>query len=148
MKGLVREVCALLGIVAGAWAAFTYYGAVSHVLSGFIKLPRIIATPVSFLLIYLVLGVLFFFAGHLLTTMFKIMLLGWLNRFGGILFGLLQGAFLVSIALALLISGPLPVKFKGYLQSSATARSFSQAGIDMIEGWKGAHGSPGKGRQP
>lgn len=138
MKGLVREVCALLGVVAGAWAAFTYYGSVSTALSGFIKLPRLVATPVSFLLIYIVLGALFFVAGHLLTTLFKMMLLGWLNRFGGILFGLLQGAFLACIALALLTSGPVPSKIKGYIQSSSTARAFGKAGTDMIEGWRGS----------
>jgi len=138
MKGLVREVCALLGVVAGAWAAFTYYGYVSTALSGFIRLPQSVATPISFLLIYIVLGVLFFFAGHLLTTIFKIMLLGWLNRFGGILFGLLQGAFLVCIALAVLTSGPMPLKVKSYIMSSSTARAFCKAGIDMIDGWKGS----------
>lgn len=146
MKGLVREVCALLGVVAGAWAAFTYYGYVSTALSGFIKLPQSVATPISFLLIYIVLGVLFFFAGHLLTTIFKIMLLGWLNRFGGILFGLMQGAFLVSIALAILTTGPMPAKLKGYIQSSATARAFSKAGTDMIDGWRRSHRPDDKAR--
>lgn len=138
MKGLVREVCALLGVVAGAWAAFTYYGYVSHAITGFIRLPRAVATPVSFLLIYLVLGLLFFFAGHLLTTIFKILLLGWLNRFGGVLFGMMQGAFLLSIVLAILSSGPMPTRLKAYIQSSVTARSFCRAGFDMIAGWEGS----------
>lgn len=136
MKGFIREVCALLGIVAGAWAAFTYYGYVSRAISAFIKLPQAIATPLSFLLIYIVLGVLFFLAGHLLTTIFKVMLLGWLNRCGGVLFGLMQGAFLVCISLALLMIGPTPSKIKGYVQSSSTAKKFYEAGIGMIEGWK------------
>ncbi|GAM09534.1 colicin V production protein [Geobacter sp. OR-1] len=138
MKGLVREVCALLGVVAGAWAAFTYYGYVATALSGFIRLPKLIAAPISFILIYTVLGLLFFFIGHLLTTIFKIMLLGWLNRFGGILIGLLQGAFIICITLAILMNGPSPAKIKGFIQSSATARSFCKAGIDMIDGWRGA----------
>jgi len=144
MKGLVREVCALLGVVAGAWAAFTYYGYVSHAISGFIRLPRAFATPLSFLLIYLVLGLLFFFAGHLITTIFKVMLLGWLNRFGGIIFGLMQGAFIVCIVLAVLTSGPLPMKIKGYIQSSTTARVFCSAGLEMIDGWKRSQRADGK----
>jgi membrane protein required for colicin V production len=144
MKGLVREVCALLGVIAGAWGAFTYYGHVSAAVTGFIRLPQVVATPISFLLIYIVLGVLFFFAGHLLTTIFKIMLLGWLNRFGGILFGLMQGAFIICIILAVLTSGPMPSKIKGYIQSSSTARAFCKAGTDMIDGWKGSQRSDGK----
>jgi len=141
MKGLVREVCALLGVVAGAWAAFTYYGSVAATLVGFIKLPHAVSASLSFLLIYLVLGLLFFFAGHLLTVMFKIMLLGWLNRFGGILFGLLQGAFLLCMFLALGTTGPVPAKVKGYLQSSSMSRKLAQAGRDMIAGWEGTRRS-------
>ncbi|MBT0663822.1 CvpA family protein [Geobacter pelophilus] len=147
MKGLVREVCALLGVVAGAWAAFTYYGYVATALSGLIRLPRLVAIPISFVLIYAVLGLLFFFAGHLLTTIFKVMLLGWLNRFGGILFGLMQGAFLICIALAILINGPAPAKLKGYIQSSPTARAFCKAGIDMIDGWRGSKREENKVRR-
>jgi membrane protein required for colicin V production len=148
MKGLVREVCTLLGVIVGAWGAFTYYGYVSNALSGFIKLPQAVATPISFLLIYIVLGLLFFFAGHLLTTIFKIMLLGWLNRFGGIIFGLMQGAFIVCIALAILASGPMPSKVKGYIQSSTSAKAFCKAGTDMIEGWKGIRRTESKSKQP
>ncbi len=137
IKGLVREVCALLGVVAGAWAAFTYYGSVAAALIKFIKLPHAVAVSLSFLLIYLVLGLLFFFAGHLLTVLFKIMLLGWLNRCGGILFGLLQGAFLLCMVLALVTAGPVPAKVKGYLQSSSMSRTLAQSGRDMIAGWEG-----------
>lgn len=147
MKGLVREICALFGVVAGAWAAFTYCGYVSSALSGFIRLPQTVATPISFLCIYMILGALFFFAGHLLTTLFKILLLGWLNRLGGILFGLLQGAFLLSIALAILSTGPMPLKVKGYIQSSSTGRAFCKAGTDMIEGWRGPRKPEDKARR-
>jgi hypothetical protein len=51
----------------------------------------------------------------------------------------MQGAFLVCIALALITSGPVPAKIKGYIQSSSTARAFAKAGADMIAGWKGSH---------
>jgi membrane protein required for colicin V production len=144
MKGLVREVCALIGVVAGAWAAFNYYGSVAAVLVKFIKLPHAVAVSLSFLLIYLVLGLLFFLVGHLLTVIFKIMLLGWLNRLGGIVFGLLQGAFILCMLLAMGTSGPVPPKVKGYLQSSSMSRTLAQAGRDMIADWKGTRRSAAK----
>jgi len=136
MKGLVREVCSLLGVIAGAWAAFSYYGALTATIRSLINLPQAVTAAVAFLLIYLVLGLLFFFVGHLLTVIFKIMLLGWLNRFGGVVFGFLQGAFILCILLALATSKPVPAKIKGYLQGSSTARSLSEVGQDMIAGWK------------
>ena len=136
MKGLVREVCSLFGVVAGAWAAFTYYGSVSAAIRPFIHLPQAVAAVLSFLLIYLVLGLLFYFVGHLLTVIFKIMLLGWLNRLGGIIFGFLQAAFILCIILALVSSRPVPAKVKGYLQSSGTAQYMIDSGRGMIDGWR------------
>jgi len=137
LKGLVREVCALLGVVAGAWGAFTYYGALGALIRSFIHLPHPITATISFLLIYAVIGILFFFVGHLFTVIFKVMLLGWLNRLGGVAFGFLQGAFIASILLALGMSNPVPAKIKGYLQSSPSGRYFIQVGRDMITGWEG-----------
>jgi membrane protein required for colicin V production len=145
MKGLVREVCALLGVVAGAWAAFTYYAPLSTSIRNVIALPHPIAVTIAFILIYLVLGLLFFLLGHLLTVIFKIMLLGWLNCLGGILFGFLQGSFLLCILLSVGVNGPLPAKAKGYINSSTTAHYLAAAGNDMINGWSKRHSA---GRAP
>lgn len=136
VKGLVKEVCALLGVVAGAWAAFTYYAPLSSVIRGVIALPHLIAVVIAFILIYLILGLLFFLLGHLLTVIFKIMLLGWLNRLGGTMFGFLQGAFLLCVVLSLGVRGPLPAKTKAYMNSSSTAHYLQSAGNDMIAGWE------------
>lgn len=95
-KGLVREACSLLGLVTGGWAAFRYYSFLSQGIRHFINLPPQVAQPLSFLLIFLLLGILFYFLGHLLTVIFKVMLLGGINRIGGIVFGSLQGGFVVA----------------------------------------------------
>lgn len=136
MKGLVREVCALLGVVAGAWAAFTYYAPLSGAIRGIIALPPPIAVAIAFILIYLILGLLFFLLGHLLTVIFKIMLLGWLNRLGGTIFGFLQGGFILCILLSIGARAPLPAKTKGYMNSSSTAHYLQSAGNDMASGWE------------
>jgi membrane protein required for colicin V production len=147
MKGLFREVCSLLGFVAGAWAAFAYYKPVSSVVGSFIKLPQNISSSLSFILIYIVLGILFFFAGHLLTVIFKIMMLGWLNRVGGVLLAVLQGAFIASLILAVSSGPSAPMKIKSYIQLSHTASTFSKAGRDIIDGWTAAHPAASNGRQ-
>lgn len=135
-KGLVREVCALLGLVAGAWAAFKYYPSLAEAIRPLIRLPHLASIVISFVLIYVVLGLLFYLFGHLLTVVLKIMLLGGVNRIGGIIFGGLEGAFLLCIVLALAMSKPIPDKVKAQLQRSHTAQSFSAAGRDIIEGWE------------
>ena len=135
-KGLVREVCALVGLVAGAWAAFKYYPFLAEAIRPLIRLPHIASVAISFVLIFVVLGLLFYLLGHLLTAVLKIMLLGGVNRIGGIIFGCLEGAFLLSILLALATSKPIPEKVKAPLLRSRTAQSFSAAGRDIIEGWE------------
>ncbi len=135
-KGLVREVCALLGLVAGAWAAFKYYPSLAEAIRPLIRLPHFASVVISFALIYVILGLLFYLFGHLLTVVLKVMLLGGVNRIGGIIFGGLEGAFLLSILLALAMSKPVPEKVKGPLLRSRTAQSFSAAGRDIIEGWE------------
>jgi membrane protein required for colicin V production len=138
MKGLVREVCSLLGLVAGGWAAFKYYSPLAEVIRSFIHIPHHLALVLSFLLIFLTLGLLFYFFGHLLTVIFKIMLLGGVNRIGGCIFGLLEGAFILSMILYFGTTKPIPEKIKGYLLRSKTAQSFIVSGKEIIAGWDSA----------
>jgi membrane protein required for colicin V production len=138
-KGLVREACSLLGLVTGGWAAFRYYPFLSQGIRVFINLPPQIAQPLAFLLIFLLLGVLFYFLGHLLTVIFKIMLLGGVNRIGGIVFGFLEGGFVLCMVLYLGTTRPVPEKVKHAISSSKTAQSFAATGGSIASGWETAH---------
>jgi membrane protein required for colicin V production len=138
MKGFVREVCSLLGLVIGGWGAFKYYPFVAEAIKPFINLPQHVAQSLSFILIYLVLGLLFFFVGHLLTVIFKIMLLGGINRIGGSIVGLLEGAFILCIVLFLGTTKPVPEKIRGYILKSKTAQPLAATGKEIVAGWDGA----------
>ncbi len=137
LKGLIREVCSLLGLVAGGWAACKYYPYFAEALRSFIRLPHHVAQSLAFALLFLLLGVLFYLLGHLLTVIFKIMLLGGVNRIGGVCFGLLEGAFLLCMLLYFATTKPVPEKIRGYVGRSHTAQSFIATGRDIISGWEG-----------
>ncbi len=136
MKGLVKEVCSLLGLFAGGWIAFAYYGHVAAALGPHIHLPRFLLPVLSFGLIFVTLGLSFFFLGHLLTTFFKIILLGAVNRLAGLVLGLLEGALLVSIVLGLAVSAPAPEKLKKHVGGAAMAKPFVACGTGLISLWK------------
>jgi membrane protein required for colicin V production len=136
LKGLVKEVCSLLGLLLGGWAAFKYDHFAAEAMKTLIHLPHGIAVFLSFILIFLLVGLLFYLLGYLLTVVFKIMLLGWLNRIGGVIFGLLEGALLLCIVLYFGVSRPVPEKVKGWLSKSRTAREFIAAGGGIISGWE------------
>lgn len=141
LKGLVREVCSLLGFVVGGWAAFSFHPAVGGVLVSMIHLPARISSAVAFVVIFLGAALLFYLLGHFLTVVMSITLLGGVNRVGGAVFGLLEGAFLLSIILYLASAPPVPAGLRTWLVRSATARAFIDAGKGMAEGWRGSHGS-------
>lgn len=136
MKGLVREVCSLLGLVLGGWAAFVYYHPLAEVLRSHIRLPQNVSSFLSFSLILLASGILFFFLGHLLTTLFKIILLGGVNRIGGIFIGVLQGALVLCVILSLGTMELMPGKVKAHIERAATARPFQVCGGEIMSWWK------------
>jgi len=138
LKGLVREVCSLVGLVMGIWAACKYYPSLSAAIRPYIHLPHNVSSTISFALIFLAIGLLFFFLGHLLTVVFKIVLLGGVNRVGGVLFGVVQGSLVLSMLLYFGTTKPMPSKLKLQLERSKTARPFVACGRDMISGWEGA----------
>ncbi len=148
LKGLVREVCSLFGLVAGGWAAFKYYPFLADAIRSFISIPHHLALSLAFILIFLVMGLLFFLLGHLLTVVFKIMLLGGINRVGGALFGLLEGAFILCMVLYFGTARHVPEKVKAPLLRSKTAQVFISSGREIIAGWDGVAGREEKGHQP
>ena len=138
LKGLVKEACSLLGLLAGGWAAFKYYHSLAETIRPLIHLPYGIALVLSFIFIFLVIGLLFYLFGHLLTVVCKVMLLGGINRIGGVLFGLLEGAFLLCMVLYFCNAMPMPEKVRSWLSHSRTAQGFIVAGRDIVSGWEDA----------
>ena len=136
-KGLVRQICSLSGFLVGGWAAIKYHLYLAEASRHIIQLPHYLATILSFILIFLITGLLFFFLGHILTIMFRIVLLGGVNRIGGVALGFLEGAFIVCIFLYMATSKPVPEKFKGYVKSSRTAAPFLATGKEIVSGWGG-----------
>jgi membrane protein required for colicin V production len=103
----------------------------------FIHLPEHVAGALAFLVIFFLVGFIFFLIGYLVTVVFKIMLLGGINRVGGAVFGLLEGAFILCMVLAVGTSSPVPAKLRVALERSPSARPFIQTGSDIISGWSG-----------
>jgi membrane protein required for colicin V production len=148
LRGFVRELCSLFGLVAGGWAAFKYYQFLADAIRSFVSIPHHIALALAFILIFFVMGLLFFLLGHLLTVIFKIMLLGGINRVGGVLFGLLEGAFILCMALYFGTSQHMPEKVKAPLLRSKMARPFAASGQEIIAGWDSAARRGEKRPQP
>lgn len=100
-KGLVKELASLAGLVLGILAANKYYGFWAQKLDALgVKDPyTAVCSYVTIVLLVLVAVIL---AGKLLRKLLKLGMLGWLDRLGGAILGILKGGLFVSVVLFIL----------------------------------------------
>ena len=96
MRGVVREVLAIVGLVAAFYVGVTYTNQLLPMMP--VDIPnealRVLA---AFLLLFLATLLLATLLGIALSAIFKKAGLGWLNRFLGALFGVARGLLIVCV---------------------------------------------------
>ncbi len=117
-RGLVKEVSSIIGVLGGFYAAYTYYSVLAGLLSGLIH-DTAYLNILSFLIIFcgvlIIVGVL----GVIIKYLLNIAFLGWVDRFGGVVFGVLKGILIVSI-LFITLTAFLP-KGSAFIKNSELA---------------------------
>lgn len=98
-QGLIKSLAGFLGLIVGVMLAGRFHQSLSESLFSFISNPDI-ANIVAFVAIILAVWLIFVIIGNLLTRLASIVFLGWVNRLGGAVFGLLMGTLLIGGALA------------------------------------------------
>ena len=98
MQGLIRALLSLTGILVGVVLASNFYQPLSGLL-GFIPNERA-ANIIAFILILAIVLVITALLAKLLTAVVSGATLGWINRLGGALFGVLLGAIFLGALLA------------------------------------------------
>jgi len=129
MRGFFQEAFALAGLILGFLFACWFYRSVALSLKGLITSTQL-AQLVAFLLILAITMVLATLLGKILRRTVSVVGLGFMDRLGGALFGLLRGA-LLAVALVLAITAFLPTapwiqtsKLTPYFLRAAHAVSF------------------------
>jgi len=98
-KGLIKIVMSLVGLIVGVVLAGRYYGALAEHLT---LIPNeTLAKITAFLIILIGVMVIASVVAHLLKLAASAIMLGWVNRIGGALFGIALGLLLCSAFLAL-----------------------------------------------
>jgi membrane protein required for colicin V production len=97
-KGLIGSLLSLVGIILGIFLAGQFYDTVGSWL-GFIDNPDI-ANVAGFIIILVATMVVAEIIARVLRTIISIVLLGWVDKLGGAVFGGLLGAIAVSALLA------------------------------------------------
>ena len=97
-RGLIKEISSIIGVLAGFYAAYTYYTFPADLLSRWFSDPAHV-NIVSFLLIFCTVFLVISMLGVVIKYVLNIAFLGWFDRVCGIGFGLVKGILLVSVLL-------------------------------------------------
>lgn len=107
LRGAVREIFGLAALLIGFVLALNYYGPAARALGAGISNP-LVAQGAAFFGILLVAWAAFALVGMLLRRILKLLSLSWLDRLGGLAFGLARGALIVSVLTWSLAAFALP----------------------------------------
>jgi membrane protein required for colicin V production len=103
-KGLIIELASLIGMVLGILAAWYFSGQVSDFLKGYFTLTDQSLKIISYIIIFLAVMLIVYLIGKAIESVVDMVMLGFVNKFLGAIFGLAKGIVLVGIVLFILES--------------------------------------------
>jgi membrane protein required for colicin V production len=102
-QGFFRSVCSLGGLLLGLIIAAWNYGHVAALLVHIVRI-RAVADAIAFLLIALLVMMVIGILGAFLAKAFRMLGLGWLDGIAGAIFGFIQGVFLVTLGILVIVA--------------------------------------------
>jgi membrane protein required for colicin V production len=97
-RGFVLELITLVGLILGYILAISYLDTVSNlIIQYFPDLPLSAVNIFSFAVLFIATNLILKLAGDALTRTLKFVMLGWLNRWLGGIFGALKSLILLSL---------------------------------------------------
>lgn len=95
-RGLVKELSSIIGVMAGYYAAYSYYPYVAKFLSQWVPAVaynKLIGFLIIFIGVFLIISIL----GVIIKYLMSIAFLGWADRISGGIFGLIKGLLIASV---------------------------------------------------
>lgn len=97
-RGLIGEVSSIVGVLAGFYGAYTYYGILSPVLERWIA-TELYRQALSFFVLFVAIVVVIGMIALLMRYLLNIVFLGWVDRVCGMVFGSAKGVLIMAILL-------------------------------------------------
>ena len=101
-KGLIIEVVTLLAFGVGIYGAMHFSDFTAAHLQDFMEIKPQYLNTIAFVLTFIILVVLVNLIGRLISKLVKSMNLGFFDKLGGFLFGIIKGVLLCSVLLMVL----------------------------------------------
>ena len=136
VRGLVNEASSMAGLLAGGWLAFRFYPLLAVPIKSILHLPAHLSSFLAFIIILLLTGVCAHIIGNVITTALRLVMLGSLNRLGGILIGTVEGALLLCMVFSIASSGFMPEQIRNKIRSTESAKLFAMTGDRFLSVWR------------
>ena len=96
-KGFIAQAVSIISIVAGIWASARFADIVSEWISQYITASEQVLKLVAFAIILIVVFLVLAALGKMLEGVFRLVMLGWLNKLLGVVFALLKTVLIVGL---------------------------------------------------
>lgn len=96
-KGLIKELASLVALILGIYVAIYFSGVVAAWLINTFDIGHRWVFVLAFIITFIGVVLLVSLIGKLLDKVASLAALGFLNRFAGLIFGVLKGALLISV---------------------------------------------------
>ena len=97
-RGLAKEISSIIGVLAGFYAAYTYYPILVKPLERWISNTAYL-NILSFMIIFCSIFIFISILGIIIKYLLNIAFLGWVDRICGAGFGVIKGILIVSVVL-------------------------------------------------
>jgi membrane protein required for colicin V production len=96
-KGFIAQAVSIISIVAGIWASARFADIVTEWISQYITASEQVLKLVAFAIILIVVFLVLAALGKMLEGVFRLVMLGWLNKLLGVVFALLKTVLIVGL---------------------------------------------------
>lgn len=136
VRGLVNEASSLVGLLAGVWLAYRFHPLFAVPLKRALHLPAHLSSFLAFIIILLLVGICAHIIGNIITAALRLVMLGSLNRLGGLIIGIAEGALLLCMVFSIASSGFMPEKVRNKIRSSEYANMLALTGDSFLSEWR------------
>jgi membrane protein required for colicin V production len=129
-RGFIREIAGIIGLLAGFYIAYGYYGHLSPFLERWISNPAY-RDITAFIIVFCTIALLIIGLGVLVRLIVRMLLLGVVDRIFGAVFGAVKGALIVSVLLVVLVNF-LPARGAAMIAESRLAPAVHAVSREMV----------------
>lgn len=139
-KGLIAEVASLAALILGIWGAIKFSYITSEFLIENFNLQTDYLNIISFVVTFIVIVILVHIVGNTVNKIVDTVMLGFVNKLAGLVFGVLRSALILSIILVVFDNIDedihiLPEDTKDNSRMYEPIRSFAPSIFPFIEEW-------------